>query len=65
MQPHQELVVTEKADLDEKILKLKAFICDSPVFQALDIAERARLWQQMGVMRWYSDILGERVAAFS
>lgn len=64
MAPHQERVVTEKNELDEKLDKLLVFINSSPVFAGLDPAEKGRLWQQAGVMRWYSQILGDRIAAF-
>lgn len=64
MQPHQERVVTEKRELDDRLEKLRAFI-ETPVFAGLDPAEKGRLWQQVGVMQWYSEILGARIAAFT
>lgn len=63
MQPHQERVVTEKEDLDGKLSKLTAFF-DGTIFLALDGAEQGRLREQAQVMRRYSEILGERIAAF-
>lgn len=65
MAPHQQRVVDEKSELDDKITKLKAFICENPLFSKLDGAEQARLTQQHGVMSVYSNILGERIAAFT
>jgi hypothetical protein len=64
MQLHQVRVVNEKNELDERLDKLLVFINSSPVFETLDAAEKGRLWQQAGVMRWYSQILGDRIAAF-
>ena len=64
MLPHQERVVSEKHDLDEKLNKLKAFIETSPTFKALPEDERGRLNQQFDCMAEYSSILGQRIAAF-
>ncbi len=63
MQPHQERVVTEKSELDEKREKLTAFI-GGEIFQSLDNAEQARLARQAEIMTQYSGVLGERIAAF-
>lgn len=66
MQPHQERVVTEKKELDEKLSKLRAFArLDNPVFYALDPTERLRLLRQLEIMEQYSTVLGERIQAFS
>jgi len=64
MQPHQERVVTEKAELDEKLDKLKKFILGS-VFPTLPVDERRRLNYQFDIMEKYSGILGERIHAFN
>jgi hypothetical protein len=64
MQPHQQRVVTEKAELDEKLGKLTAFL-GTPVYSGLDYGEQGRLSFQARYMRRYSEILGERIAAFS
>jgi hypothetical protein len=63
MQPHQQRVVEEKKELDEKREKLGAFI-EGKLYQTLPEAERDRLSQQAIVMMTYSTILGERIAAF-
>jgi hypothetical protein len=63
MQPHQERVVTEKKELDDKREKLGAFI-QGDFFQTLPAGERNRLSQQAIAMTTYSTILGERIAAF-
>lgn len=63
MQPHEERVVTEKVELDLKIEKLDVFI-HGTVYAALAEAERLRLMRQFYHMRDYSNVLGERMAAF-
>ena len=65
MQPHQERVVTEKQELDEKLAKLKVFIFeDGKIFNTLAAEERDRLERQYTAMKQYSDVLGNRIAAF-
>jgi hypothetical protein len=65
MAPHQERVVTEKSELDEKRMKLDAFIDPTnQVFAGLPEAEQARLGRQLAIMDQYSRVLGERIAAF-
>ena len=63
--PHQQRVVQEKEELDEKLSKLSAFI-DSPNFTITvkDENESARLVCQEEIMKDYSEILAERIAAF-
>jgi len=63
MAPHQERVVTEKAELDEKLGKLKAFF-STEIFAGLGDEEMGRLQRQADHMQAYSDVLGERIAAF-
>ena len=65
MKPYQERVVAEKAELDEKLAKLTAFIEQTDTFSTLDTAEQDRLLAQMGVMGNYSRILGDRITAFT
>lgn len=63
MQPHQERVVVEKKELDEKVDKLDAFI-HGTIYPTLAEAERMRLMRQLCHMRDYSNVLTERIAAF-
>jgi hypothetical protein len=63
MHPHQERVVTEKAELDEKIGKLVPFLKTS-ICGRLPAAEQERLGRQLGLMQQYSDLLNERITAF-
>lgn len=55
MAPHQERVVTEKSELDEKLTKLKAFFA-TEIFGGLDSAEMERLQRQADHMQAYSDV---------
>lgn len=61
--PHQQRVVTEREELDEKITKLTAFT-DTDIFRSLDKAEQERLERQLSHMNAYSDVLGERIGNF-
>lgn len=65
MLPHQQRVVDEKSELDEKLIRLNQFIAKSPIFQDLDDAEKSRLIAQKAHMEGYSDILRERIHAFT
>ena len=62
MRPFQERVVQEKAELDEKIDKLAAFVPGA--IGIVSFEELSRLIAQLDVMTEYSLILGERIAAF-
>jgi hypothetical protein len=64
LQPHQQRVVDEKAELDKKAHALSDFIGNSDIFPTLDAAEQERLKEQNDVMWQYSEILGARIAAF-
>jgi hypothetical protein len=66
MLPHQQRVVKEKDELDEKLGKLHTFCFgnDTKVFGSLSPEERDRLESQYTAMKTYSDILGKRIAAF-
>lgn len=63
--PHQQRVVDEKIELDKKVTALNAFLRTSAIFPTLDAAEQERLRDQNQVMHRYSEILGERIAAFT
>jgi hypothetical protein len=64
MQAHQERVVVEKKELDEKLNKLKAFIEGGAIFKTLPEDEKHRLNRQFDVMAEYSRILRQRIDAF-
>lgn len=64
MQPHEERVVKERDELDEKIGKLCDFIGSSKIYKSLPEPERSRLSVQLHYMQGYSHILHERVRSF-
>lgn len=61
--PHQTRVVEERAELEEKITKLRRFIYAKD-HQELPEIEILTLGMQLKVMNFYSEILGTRIAAF-
>lgn len=63
MLPHQERVIAEKKELDERGDKLDQFIL-SEKFGTLPAAEQERMKRQLEIMGKYSEVLGERIAAF-
>lgn len=65
MAPHQERVVIEKRELDEKLTKLITFTTmQNATFAGLPHPEQARLIRQRRIMELYSEVLSERIAAF-
>lgn len=64
MQPHQQRVVDEAEQLDERIDKLCSFI-GQPPFKLVPEDERDRMYRQLDAMRLYSEILHERIEAFT
>lgn len=66
LQPHQQRVVEEHRELNEKIDKLGEFIVNKPgVFLQLPWEEQDLLHNQYRAMQAYSDILVERIAGFT
>lgn len=63
-QPHEERVIAEKAELDQKIEKLGAFL-KTGTFDALPGEEQALLREQHSTMETYSWLLGRRIARFT
>ena len=63
MEPHQQRVVDEKAELDEKHAKLGEFLIGS-IYASLPTDEQERLGRQWSIMNEYSGVLAERIAAF-
>jgi hypothetical protein len=63
MQPHQQRVVDEKAELDERRKKLGEFK-NTDLFVSLPWQEQERLNTQAHIMTMYSAVLGERIANF-
>lgn len=63
LQPWQERVIEEKAELDNKLMKLIEFL-KSDAFQDLPLVNIRCLRRQRMVMELYSDILNERISLF-
>ena len=61
--PHQQRVIDEKAELDERRAKLAAF-AHTEMFAGLPQDEQTRLEHQGFHMGAYSDILAQRIANF-
>ena len=64
MQPHQQRVVDEKAELSDKTDKLEAFLGGS-IYVGLPPAEQSRLTRQHRIMQLYEQVLSERISSFT
>lgn len=64
LQPHQQRVVAERAELDERLEKLVKFFA-TDTFASLDREEQNRLTFQAATMTDYSSVLKERIEAFT
>jgi hypothetical protein len=64
MPPHHQRVIGEKAVLDDKKIKLDAFMQGEQFHVVCDEGERNRLINQYNAMCCYSSVLAERIAAF-
>lgn len=65
LQPYQQRVVEEKADLDERLSKLRAFISHPDFFEHMtDEDKRVRLVRQEQALKMYSNILCKKIYAF-
>lgn len=65
MQDYQKRVIDEKAELDEKCNKLFEFIHSEQFSSLCSDSERERMIRQLNAMWAYSEVLGERIAAFT
>jgi len=65
LKPHEERVVQEKADLDEKLYKLRTFMADEQKFAAIAREDQWLLRMQLDVMESYSRVLSLRIARFT
>jgi hypothetical protein len=63
LQPHQERVIAERAEVSTKVDRLDAFI-RSDSFDMVPIDEQVRLARQLHIMMSLRDVLDERIAAF-
>lgn len=66
MAPHEERVVAEKKELDDRLKKLHDFVLGgNKNFHELKQRDKDLLRAQLQVMDRYSEILEERIARFS
>lgn len=63
LQPHQQRVVREKTELDEKIQRLTLFK-GGEIWKTLPLDEQTRMNRQLTAMQQYSQALSDRIAAF-
>lgn len=63
LQPHQQRVVEECAEVVERLAKLRAFL-PTEFCLSLPFAERNRLVRQERAMLEYVAVLNERIEAF-
>ena len=61
--PHQQRVVDEYAEVDERARKLDAFI-KTETFASLDVEDCALMRQQLRAMAQYAHLLNQRIARF-
>ena len=65
LKPHEQRVVAEKAELDERLEKLANFISSSDVFRALPGTEQGLLIAQACAMVQYQTLLAARIDNFT
>lgn len=63
LQPHQQRVVEERTELEDKLGKIHAFIT-SEKFASIPDDEQGRLVLQHKLMESYALVLEQRIAAF-
>ena len=63
MQEYKQRIVSEKKELDQKIGRLAAFL-DGETAATVSVEEIERMKRQFEIMKEYSQILAERIAAF-
>lgn len=63
LQPHQQRVINEKAELDARLESLLNFL-NSETFAGLPEAEQARMRCQSFFMRGLASVLADRISAF-
>jgi hypothetical protein len=64
MYPHEERVGAEKRDLDDKLLRLTAFISKGTLFDVLPEEDKRLMREQRDAMMQYSEALGARISRF-
>ena len=62
--PHQQRVVDEKNELEDRFKKLDSFILDNPIFTSLPQEDQDLLKEQNNLMQRYLSVLEKRIARF-
>jgi hypothetical protein len=65
MQPHQQRMLEEAAQLKDRLDKLTGFIRDNELFHSLPEREQKRMRMQCAAMEIYFLVLSERIDALS
>ncbi|WP_340608319.1 crAss001_48 related protein [Xenorhabdus bharatensis] len=63
LQPHQQRVIDELAELDGRIAKLSDFI-GGAIYKSLEETGQTLLGMQLSAMKAYSEILHKRIKRF-
>lgn len=64
MEAWQNRVIEEKTALDEKLVKLRAFIDTEGFFERVEAEDRTLLYNQVASMQSYSNTLEKRIERF-
>jgi hypothetical protein len=64
MEDYQERVIAEKKDLEDKIVRLVAYMEDGETFNSLSDIDQSSLTVQLYTMRMYNFILEQRIYRF-
>jgi hypothetical protein len=62
--PHEQRVIDEKSELDEKASDLECFIMEDAGYMPLSDQEKDLLSTQLRLMKEYSVVLGKRIVLF-
>ena len=63
MQPHQQRVIDEQAELETRLGKLTAFL-QTDQYSDLDIEDQSLLFRQAVIMKRYLNVLKGQIARF-
>jgi len=64
LQPHQQRVVDERFELNDKATKLNDFIGNNPLFENIASDEQEDLKVQLDIMFQYIEVLDRRILRF-
>jgi len=65
MEPHQQRVIDEQRELNDKLSKLSSFMATTSFVELVQMDERKRLIVQQAIMKKYNAILCDRIKAFT